>query len=157
MDQNKGCLCPPWCEILLKKLVFHSQGSKQLRLDLPPSSTIMSIRLANQARYLGVQVSYEIKSMASCTFRFRATVLRQWRAIAKSVVHLTHESTSSLLTRLQISDLVVLLAQKTVGHWTRRLAQLRRSLPHDVLCRAVCDLNQSFAEASAFASWRLET
>ena len=96
---------------------------------------------------------YEVGLTPSLCLRFRKHVLRNYRAIAHTAVHLSHEPTSVFLRRIGRPDPVCQLAHHTVIHWARRIAKISMSHPADVLHRALVFLNDQFAEASDFAYW----
>ena len=69
---------------LKKKLVYKQDGELRIRLGLLSSGSVYNLPLVQQARYLGVQVSYA-KSSSQCTLHHRLrqarvsyTVLRPW-------------------------------------------------------------------------------
>ena len=85
--------------------------------------------------------------------QFRTQVLRQLRSVAHSVVYLSHESTRDFLARIQRDDPILVLAQQTVQHWSRRLDILGRCSSEDILHQGAKSLQQHFAEADEFAYW----
>ena len=64
---------------------------------------------------------------------FCSTIMRELRWLARSPSHITHETNSSLLCRLHLSDPLLMLAEKTIKHWYRKLCQSSMLDSMDVL------------------------